>query len=43
MPAVSQYENYRQLSKFSRGRIVGLCEGDLSYREVANCFDRNQS
>lgn len=43
MPRVRQCGNYRQLSEFDRGRIVGLREGGFSYREIANRLNRNQS
>lgn len=43
MPRVRQRRNYRQLSEFDRGRIVGLREGGFSYREIANRLNRNQS
>lgn len=40
---VCQYGNYRQFSKFDRGRIWGLREGGFSYREIANRLNQHQS
>lgn len=34
MPRVRRNANYRQLSEFERGRIVGLKEAGLSYRDI---------
>lgn len=41
MPRARVRGIYRQLSEFERGRIIGLREAGLSFREIANRTNRN--
>lgn len=41
MLPVRKYGAYRQLSEFERGRIVGLREAGMSFREIGNRIGRN--
>ncbi|GJQ65445.1 hypothetical protein Trydic_g7551 [Trypoxylus dichotomus] len=40
---VRQRGNCSQPSEFDRGRFVGLDKGGFSFREIANCLNRNYS
>ena len=43
MPRVRRRANFTQLSKFERGRIIGLREAGISFREIAYRVNRNQA
>lgn len=43
MPPVRRRQRFTQLSEFDRGRIVGLREGNMSFREIARHVGRNQA
>ena len=43
MPLRRKRERFEQLTKFERGRIIGLCEAELSYRAVAARVQHNSS
>ncbi|GFY36377.1 transposable element Tc3 transposase [Trichonephila clavipes] len=43
MPCRRKGAKIKQISKFERGKIVGLCEAGLSYRAVAARVQRNSS
>lgn len=43
MPRIRRRPNFRQLSDFERGRVVGLREGGLSFRQIAAHLNRSVS
>lgn len=43
MPRVRRRDNFRQLSAFERGRIVGMREAGMALRVIANRLGRNAS
>lgn len=43
MPRVRRYAEFRQLTPFERGRIIGLREGGLSFRDIARRTNRSVS
>ena len=43
MPLRRQRRQYQQLTEFERGRVIGLREGGLSYRDIAARLGRNVS
>ncbi|XP_071039937.1 uncharacterized protein [Parasteatoda tepidariorum] len=43
MPLRRKRARFQQLTEFEQGRIIGLREAELSYREVAVCVQRNSS
>lgn len=43
MSRVRRRRNFQQLSLLERGRILGLREAGLSFREIAARVDRNVS
>ncbi|GBM12740.1 hypothetical protein AVEN_228528-1 [Araneus ventricosus] len=43
MPLRRRRSHYQQLTKFERGRVVGLREGGFSFRDIAERLGRNVS
>ena len=43
MPLRRQRRQYQQLNEFERGRVIGLREGGLSFRAIAERLGRNVS
>ncbi|GFX97702.1 uncharacterized protein TNCV_3065891 [Trichonephila clavipes] len=43
MPTRRNKEKFQQLTEFERGRIIGLREGEFSYRAIGARMQRNSS
>ncbi|GBL94677.1 hypothetical protein AVEN_83991-1 [Araneus ventricosus] len=41
MPLRRRRSHYQQLTQFERDRVVGLCEGGFSFRDIAERHGRN--